>query len=115
VFLDLQKYKNFKAFLLSNIKEELFSAKPSLDFSSVVRSKGQRWGRNMKYCKKNTYILVHIMCEYNRYRLDDNVNLPGYAVLYNVSIDRLCVYIVLSKILTMETVIHLKHIYSLKE
>jgi len=55
------------------------------------------------------------MCECNRYRPDDNVNLPGYTVLYNVSIDRLCVYIVLPKILTMETVIHLKYIYSLKE
>jgi len=55
------------------------------------------------------------MCECNRYRPDDNLNLPGYTVLYNVSIDSLCVYIVLPKILTMETVIHLKHIYILKE
>lgn len=55
------------------------------------------------------------MCECNIYRHDENVNLPSYTVLYNISIDRLCVYIVLPKILTVETVIHLKHIYSLKE
>jgi len=54
------------------------------------------------------------MCECNRYRCDDNANLPGYTVLY-VSIDSLRVYIVLPKILTMETVIHLIHIYILKE
>jgi len=54
------------------------------------------------------------MCELNRYRHDGNMNLPGYTVLYNVSIDRLCVYIAPPKIFTMETVIHLQHIYSLK-
>jgi hypothetical protein len=61
LFLDLQKYENIKAFLLSNIKKELFfSAKASLDFSSVVRSNGQWWRRNMKYCKKYIYIGTYV-------------------------------------------------------
>jgi len=54
----IQKHQGFSIFCYK--KELVFSAKPSLDFSSVVRSNGQRWGRNMKYCKKYIYIGTYV-------------------------------------------------------